>query len=88
MKAKKISEAVTGYLNYEDWEGKVYDHVRAEAELDHEGAEVFMTIADDELSELYDNNVAPMEAALTIIANEDFWEEFHSSYEEEFGEKY
>lgn len=73
--------------DFESWLDEVEEHLKEEYGLDDREVAVFTSIADDQLNDLFEQDTNPIDAATSVAENEDFWEEFHASKEEEFGDE-
>ena len=70
---------------YEEWLGSVAGYLEVDYEIPtHDDIlDTFMTIVDDELSELFGMGVSPSEAAGTVAANEKAMDELYSLMDED-----
>lgn len=77
------SEGEENSDEWQEWLDQVEDILKHDYDLDDHEVGVFTAIADDELSHLFDGGSSPFDAANTVASNEDIWDEFHTSKEED-----
>ena len=68
---------------WDEWLDEVENILVEDYDLDDQEVEVFSQIADDQLNSLFNGGASPFDAAGIVGNDEDLWEEFHTSKEEE-----
>jgi len=77
---ENLNEA--SYSDYAPWLSEVEDYLISDFDMSGQEAEVFTSIVDDKLVDLFDDGTSAFDAAGIVAADEEAWEEFESSREE------
>jgi hypothetical protein len=68
----------------DNWIAEVQRFLNDDFEMTEDDAKLFVSIVEDTLEELFDEDVDPYEAASQIIEDEDAWSEFEATHGEEY----